>query len=82
VAGLESPDVTLTDAGRLGVQRPDDLGSVSSIAVPMRDAGLRAAEAAGRALRIVTFVPGVADEDEPIADVAVGNSASLCFGME
>jgi hypothetical protein len=70
VEGLERPDVLLTVAGGLGVQGPYDLGAVAPVAGPMGHAGFRPAEAAGRAVRIVAFVPGVADQDELAADVA------------
>jgi hypothetical protein len=70
VAGLERPDVLLTVAGGLGIQGPDDLGAVPPVAGPMGDAGFRPAEAAGRTVRMVAFVPGVADQDELAADVA------------
>ena len=65
VAGLERPDVLLTISGGLGVQGPDDLGAMPPIARPMGYANLRPAEAVRRPFRIVAFVPGVADQDEP-----------------
>jgi poly(3-hydroxybutyrate) depolymerase len=64
VAGLERPDMLLPVAGGLGVQGPDDLGAVAPIAGPMRHSGFRAAETAGRPVRIVAFIPGVADQDQ------------------
>ena len=70
VAGLEGTNVLLTVAGGLGVQGPDDLCAVPPIAGPMRDPGFRTAETAGRPLRMVAFVPGVAHQDQLAADIA------------
>jgi hypothetical protein len=70
VAGLEGPNVLLAIAGGLGVQGPDDLGAMPPVARPMGDAGFRPAEATGRTVRMVAFVPGVADQDELATDVA------------
>lgn len=72
VAGLERPDVLLAVAGGLGVQWPDDLGAVAAVASPMGHPGLHPAETVGWTVRIVAFVPGVADQDELAADVAGG----------
>jgi hypothetical protein len=70
VAGLERPDVLLAVARCLRVQGPDNLCAVAPIAGPVRYAGFGAAEAVRRPLRIVAFVPGVADQDQLATDVA------------
>ena len=70
VAGPERPDVLLAVTGGFSVQGPDDLGAMPPVAGPMGNAGFRPAEAAGRTVRIVAFVPGVADQDELATDVA------------
>jgi hypothetical protein len=70
MARLERPDVLLAVAGGLGVQGPDDFGAVAPVAGPMRYACFRPAEAVRRSFRIVAFVPGVADQDELVTDVA------------
>jgi hypothetical protein len=70
VARLERPDVLLTVAGSLGIQGPDDLGAVLPVARPMGHSGLLPAEAAGRSLRIMAFVPSIANQDELATDVA------------
>ena len=70
VTGLERPDVLLAVAVGLGVQGPDNLGAVAPVAGPMGHAGFRPAEAVRRTVRIVAFIPGVADQDELAADVA------------
>jgi len=70
MSGLESPDVLLAVAGGLGIQGPDNLCTVVPIAGPMRDSGVLAAETAGRSVRIMAFIPGVADRDKLTTDVA------------
>jgi hypothetical protein len=70
VAGLKRPEVFLPIAGGLGVQGLDDLGAVPPVAGPMGDTGFRPTEATGRPLRIMAFIPGIADQDELAADVA------------
>jgi len=85
VVGLERPDVLLTVAGGLRVQGPDDLGAVPAIAGPVGEADLRPAETVGRSLRIVAFVPGVADQDELAADIAawklIGAASAIVQGL-
>jgi hypothetical protein len=70
VAGLEGANVLLAVAGGLGVQRTDDLCAVAPVAGPMRHPGFGAAETVRRSVRIVAFIPGVADQNELAADIA------------
>ena len=76
MTGLEGANVLLAIAGGLGVQGSDDLRAMAPIAGPMRDPGFRAAKAVGRSVRIVAFVPGIADRMSWPQILQVGNSSA------
>jgi hypothetical protein len=77
VTGLERPDVPLANAISLGIQGAHHLRSVSPVAGSMRYSGLRAAETMRRAVRIMAFVPGIADQDELATEVTLSNSFNV-----
>jgi hypothetical protein len=72
VARLESPDVLLPVAGGLGVHEAHDLRPMPSICTPDVPRRFPSRRSTGRTVRIMTFVPGITDQDELAADIAGG----------
>jgi hypothetical protein len=60
----------LPSAHGLASQWRNDPGAGPPVACPMRDAGFRPAQTMQPNLRIIAFVPGVADQDQEFGDLA------------